>query len=64
MSCAARKQILGTRTAEEQASLRRSALGELPFAGFYAYGEICPKKAGEPAIFHNETFVTVVFGAS
>lgn len=64
VSCAARKQILGTRTAEEQASLRRSALGELPFAGFYAYGEICPKKAGEPAIFHNETFVTVVFGAS
>lgn len=64
VSCAARKQLLGTRTAEEHASLRRSALGGLPFAGFYAYGEICPTRAGEPAIFHNETFVTVVFGAA
>lgn len=63
VSCAARKQLLGTRTADEHASLQRSALGGLPFAGFYAYGEICPTRAGEAPVFHNETFVTVVFGA-
>lgn len=63
VSCAARKQLLGTRTAEEQALLRRSAPAGLPFAGFYAYGELSPKRAGEPTLFHNETFVTVILGA-
>lgn len=64
VSCAARKQLLGTRTAEELAIARRSALGGLPFAGFYSYGELSPPRAGEPTAFHNETFVTVLFGAT
>ncbi len=63
ISCAARKQLLGTRTAEEQALLRTAGPAGLPFAGFYAYGELSPQRAGEPTRFHNETFVTVVLGA-
>jgi hypothetical protein len=63
VSCAARKQVLGTRVAEEQAILAASALGSAPFAGFYAYGELSPVRAGGAVLFHNETFVTLVFGA-
>lgn len=61
VSCAARKQLLGTRVAEEQA-LVRGAMGDLPFAGFYAYGEFGPLRAGDACYFHNETFVAVVLG--
>ncbi len=60
-SCAARKQLLGTRTAEEAALLRN--LGEgLPMAGFYTYGEIAPMGDRSFATLHNETFVTVLLG--
>jgi hypothetical protein len=62
ISCAARKQLLGTRTAEECALLRRSALGDLPFCGFYAYGELSPLSSGGVSHFHNETFVTLLLG--
>lgn len=61
VSCAARKQILGTRTSEE-CDILRGALGpDVPVAGFYSYGEIAPLRDGARADFHNETFVTVVF---
>jgi hypothetical protein len=60
VSCAARKQILGTRTPEE-CDILRSALGDgIPVLGFYAYGEIAPIGGRARADFHNETFVTVV----
>lgn len=62
VSCAARKQLLGTRTAEECALLKRSALGGLPFCGFYAYGELSPVRDGDVTHFHNETFVTLLLG--
>ncbi len=62
-SCAARKQLLGTRTLEEAKFLRN--LGEdLPMAGFYTYGEIAPMGDRAFADFHNETFVTVLLGES
>ncbi|MCP3958216.1 MAG: hypothetical protein GY719_10225 [bacterium] len=60
-SCAARKQLLGTRTAEEAALLRDLATG-LPMAGFYTYGEIAPIGGRTCADLHNETFVTVLLG--
>ncbi len=58
-SCAARKQLLGTRTAEEAVLLRALGAG-LPMAGFYTYGEIAPMGDRAFADFHNETFVTVL----
>lgn len=60
-SCAARKQLLGTRTAEEAALLRDLRTG-LPMAGFYSYGEIAPMGDRAFADLHNETFVTVLLG--
>ncbi|MEQ1505363.1 MAG: FIST N-terminal domain-containing protein [Myxococcota bacterium] len=61
VSCAARKQILGTRTANECRILRDAIGPDVPVIGFYAYGEIAPLGAARTARFHNETFVTVVF---
>jgi len=62
VSCAARKQLLGTRTPEEFTLLKGSPLGALPFCGFYAYGEVSPVRAGEAPHFHNETFITLLLG--
>lgn len=61
-SCAARKQLLGTRTPEEYTLLKGSQIGDLPFCGFYAYGEVSPVRAGEAPHFHNETFITLLLG--
>ena len=63
-SCAARKQVLGTRTAEE-CEILRDVLGEsTPFIGFYAYGEIGPLVSDGQSQFHNESFVTLLIGES
>lgn len=59
ISCAARKQLLGTRTDQEYSAVRK-ALGDVPVIGFYSYGEIAPFQDRTVAHFHNETFVTVV----
>lgn len=61
ISCAARKQILGTRTPEECRILRDALGPDIPVLGFYAYGEIAPVGGVSKADFHNETFVTLVF---
>ena len=61
ISCAARKQILGTRTPEECRILRDALGPDVPVFGFYAYGEIAPLGGVAKADFHNETFVTLVF---
>jgi hypothetical protein len=62
-SCAARKQLLGTRTAEEVRVLKEHMRQPIPVVGFYSYGEIAPLGGAARADFHNETFVTVLVGA-
>lgn len=62
-SCAGRKMMLGTRVVDETA-LVRDALGQLPFAGFYCYGEFGPLQKGDPFLFHGTTFVTLLFGSA
>lgn len=62
ISCAARKQVLGTRTANEHEVLR-GLLGDVPILGFYSYGEIAPIHGQTVSSFHNETFVTLLLGA-
>ena len=65
ISCAARKQVLGTRTQEEVDAVTRALGGaDVPVLGFYSYGEIGPMQGRTCADFHNETFVTAVFGAA
>lgn len=60
-SCAARKQILGTRTGLEVAAVER-ALPGVPVFGFYAGGEIAPLVAGGEPRLHNATMVTLALG--
>jgi len=60
-SCAGRREVLGTRTNEEY-KLLNDHFPNLPFAGFYTYGEISPNHYGKPTRIHNETFVTLLFG--
>ncbi len=62
VSCASRRFLLGTRTPEE-CKILPSILGEnMPFCGFYSFGEIGPNQATSPACYHNESFVTVLLG--
>ncbi len=60
-SCAARKQLLGTRTHQEYLSLREE-LGDIPIAGFYGYGELVPLATTRGCSYHNETVVVVLLG--
>ena len=60
-SCAARKILLGTRTAEEVRLIRETLGQSVPLCGFYGYGEISPNM-GDPTgtKYHNESFVTLL----
>ena len=60
-TCAARKQVLGTRVKEE-CQILKSNFPDLPVAGFYTYGEIGPLHKGKPVRFHNETFLSLLLG--
>ncbi len=62
-SCAARKLLLGTRTAEEFGIIESVIGTEVPVCGFYGYGEIGPRgTANTTSSFHNETFVSLIMG--
>ena len=61
-SCSARRVLLGTRTAEECLLVRKTLGDDIKFAGFYTYGEYCPKLLERTNEFHNETFVVVLMG--
>ncbi|MCA9572831.1 MAG: FIST C-terminal domain-containing protein, partial [Myxococcales bacterium] len=60
-SCAARKHVLGTRTAEEIDRIT-ALTGALPVAGFYGYGEFLVRNG--VATFHNETLITIALGGA
>lgn len=60
-SCAARKLLLGTRTAEELKLIRAALAGPVAVCGFYGYGEMSPRMGdGTGAKYHNESFVTLL----
>src|SRR5262249_33778224 len=62
LSCAVRRFLLGTRTAQEIATAR-TMLPELPVVGMYCGGEIAPVDEGGPSRFLNETFVCLLLGS-
>lgn len=63
-SCAARKMLLGTRTAEEFGIVREVLGTDVPVCGFYGYGEIGPLAGASPASnYHNEAFVCLLMGS-
>ncbi len=61
-SCATRKHILGTQTAEEIELLRSHLPPGIALAGFYSFGEISPLEAVGPSLLHNCTFITLLLG--
>ncbi|MBD0385430.1 MAG: FIST C-terminal domain-containing protein [Nostoc sp. C3-bin3] len=61
-SCVARRQILGTRAQEEYQNTKLLLPDYLPACGFYSNGEIAPIDQVSQTQFHNETFVTLIFG--
>ena len=60
-SCAGRKMIMGTQVVREVETVREQ-LGNIPFCGFYSYGEFGPLRKGEQSLFHGATFVTLLIG--
>ena len=60
-SCAGRKMILGTEVIKEVSTVR-DYLKDIPFCGFYAYGEISPLRKGSKSLFHGTTFITLLLG--
>jgi serine phosphatase RsbU (regulator of sigma subunit) len=61
-SCTLRKDVLGTRVAEEIQMLEKQCRSGLPILGFYGYGEIAPPAPGLPCTVHNATLITLVIG--
>lgn len=57
-SCTSRRHVLGSRTNEEFMVLKQSG-DQVPFFGFYCYGEIGPFCLGDPVFFHSDTCITV-----
>ncbi len=63
VSCAARRLLLGTKTGEEFRILKESIGDEVPFCGFYTYGEIGPQETDRTkSIMHHETFTILLLG--
>lgn len=61
-SCATRKQILGTRIADELKVLEEKLPNHLPISGFYTFGEFSPLDRNQKSMLHNCTLVTVLIG--
>lgn len=57
-SCTSRRHVLGSRTNEEFAVFKQDG-NQVPFFGFYCYGEIGPFYLGKPVSFHSDTCITV-----
>jgi len=60
-SCAARKQILGTKTSKEL-MLVSQGNPDLKVIGGYGFGEVAPVNRDKTSRFHNETFVSLLIG--
>jgi len=61
-SCMARKIVLGSRTGEEIAEIRKTVGNDVPIIGFYTYGEYVPSGKREQSRFHNETVTLTIIG--
>lgn len=61
-SCAGRRAVLGTRTNEEYRCLTEIIGTEIPTAGFYTYGEICPGGPNGRSLTHTNALVAVLLG--
>ena len=61
-SCAWRRWVLGHQTPAEEKAIAEFLTPEIPYSGFYTFGEIVPLQEYSAAAFHNTTFVSLVLG--
>jgi len=54
--------VLKQRIDEEVLGIRQILGNQLPFAGFYSYGEISPHHSGTPCQLHNQTMSITTLG--
>ena len=59
-SCAARRAYLGTMASEEGKCIQQYLDSDIPFCGFFSYGEIAPYQLGSQAQFHNYSFASLL----
>lgn len=62
ISCVGRKLVLKQRIDEEVLGIRQILGNQLPFAGFYSYGEISPHHSDTPCQLHNQTMSITTLG--
>ena len=61
VSCVGRRQVMGRRIEEEIEAVRQQLGPEVPFIGFYSYGELCPGGFLHSCELHNQTITLTVF---
>jgi hypothetical protein len=62
MNCVGRRLVLGHRADEELESIASGLHEDVPFAGFYSYGEFSPMhRPGMTCSLHNQTVVLTIF---
>lgn len=61
-SCTSRRHVLGSRTTEEFKVLEQDN-AQVPFFGFYCYGEIGPFSLGKEVHFHSDTCISLALRA-
>ncbi len=61
-SCAWRRWVLGQQTPAEEQAIAEFLSPQIPYSGFYTFGEIVPLQEHSAAAFHNTTFVSLVLG--
>lgn len=61
VSCIGRNIMMGQRVSSEISAVK-ALLGEIPIAGFYSYGEICPHPITRKCDLHNQTMTITLLG--
>ena len=61
VSCIGRKLVMGQRAEDEIETVDDHIGQDVPYIGFYSYGEICPRTSGTHTMFHNQTMTISTF---
>lgn len=62
VSCSGRRVMLGTMTGKEPEIIKKALGPDIPFGGFYGYGEFAPPQSSfRRSGLHNQTMVSLIF---
>jgi hypothetical protein len=60
VSCIGRKLVMKQRVEEEVEAVREVIGESSAISGFYSYGELAPRRNGEPCDLHNQTMTVTL----